>query len=68
MAVKDSINLPNMKPLRQSDDIVASLIALRDELWREKNDKDAVAFLKINSCLYRGYPTKDAPTESEIEE
>ena len=44
------------KSLQPSDDIVTSLIALRDELWADKDDRLNVVFWKINSCLYSQYP------------
>ena len=47
------------RPLRPSDDIVQSLIALRDEYWeitkgRRVSDPETKLLLKINSCLYKG--------------
>lgn len=47
------------KPLQQSDKVVESLIALRDELaddeWSRLVDRREMLF-KINSCLYDVYP------------
>jgi hypothetical protein len=43
------------KKLSESDTIVTSLIALRDELFaRDLVDWDVI--FKINSCLYATYP------------
>jgi len=57
------------KQLIPNEDIVQSLINLRDELsveafdqeGRAKNPALAVAVFKINSCLFRGYklPAKE---------
>ena len=45
------------KSLRPDEEIVAKLIALRDQLYIEK--RYAEVFFKINSCLYVGkYETK----------
>ena len=58
------------KQLIPNEDIVQSLINLRDELSAEAFDQDgyakntalATAVWKINSCLYRGYklPVKES--------
>ena len=61
--IKDT--LQKKKPLQDSDKIVESLIALRDELHskitNQPNQQDCdrrMAFFKINSCLYSEYPAK----------
>jgi len=51
--VEDTIQ--SAKKLRPSDDIVRDLLKLRDELFLRTAPESAEAFLKINSCLYRGY-------------
>lgn len=53
--IQDSIQCS--KTLLPAEDIVQSLINLRDELYvKAKTDPNmAEAFWKINSCLYRGY-------------
>jgi hypothetical protein len=43
------------KQLISNEDIVQSLINLRDELWSNQDPSLIEAFWKINSCLYRGY-------------
>lgn len=43
------------KTLIPTDDIVQSLLNLRDELWEKKDPTSLELFYKINSCLYRGY-------------
>jgi hypothetical protein len=54
------------KTLRESDAIADDLISLRDELHRKLNLPSSPhevviveMLLKINSCLYSGYPHKD---------
>ncbi len=49
------------KTLISNEDIVQSLINLRDELWERKNPDLNEAFYKINSCLYRGYKLTPKP-------
>lgn len=62
--IEDTLLNPR-KTLKPADDIVKSLMNLRDELDSKiTNQPDAadcerrLAFWKINSCLYSGYPTK----------
>lgn len=43
------------KKLITNEDIVQSLINLRDELWAKQDPRLKEALWKINSCLYRGY-------------
>lgn len=55
------------KTLRESDKIVQSLMAWRDDLW-EKNKFKPIQdtddpFLIINAILYRGYPKRLTKTE-----
>lgn len=55
------------KKLRESEDIVRSLIAWRDDLW-EKNQYKPIQgpddpFLTINAILYRGYPKRLTKTD-----
>jgi hypothetical protein len=45
-----------IKELQPNEQIVRSLINLRDELFDRKDSALAEAFFKINSCLYREYP------------
>ena len=50
------------KELRDNEVIVRDLLYLRDELAERKGIENSGAYevlLKINSCLYRGYPLKD---------
>lgn len=52
--------ISTQKILQPSDEVVASLIRLRDELWSKRltatQAEDTIA-MKINSCLYGRYPT-----------
>lgn len=49
------------KTQQQNEKIVQSLLNLKEELWeRSKTDDSAKEWLwKVNSCLFREYPTKD---------
>lgn len=51
--MQDSVQ--SEKSLLPAEDIVQSLINLRDELYLRADPTMAEAFWKINSCLYRGY-------------
>lgn len=44
------------KQLQLADEIAASLLRLRDELFENRIATHAEVFFKINSCLYSGYP------------
>lgn len=49
--------MENEKPkLQAPEDIVQSLINLRNELWLRKEGDLMEIFYKINSCLYSSYP------------
>lgn len=51
------------KSLLPAEDIVQSLINLRDELYSRADPSMVEAFWKINSCLYRGYKLSKETTE-----
>lgn len=57
--IQDTVPNP-LKALREPEAIVTSLIALRDELLARYlvGGPASEALLKINSCLYSGYPRK----------
>jgi hypothetical protein len=52
------------KQLIPNEDIVQSLINLRDELWSNQDLALIEAFWKINSCLYRGYKLETKEIEN----
>ena len=61
------LNVNNAKRQLPDEEIVKSLINLRDELFDRRIETEI--FYKINSCLYRGYPHKySAPQEMTIDE
>ncbi len=54
------------KQLRPAEDIVADIVKLQEEMWQKhkfsKIDNDEkVLSLKINSCLFSGYPERTVP-------
>lgn len=57
-----------VKPLRPADEIVQSLINLRDELYARQDHRLSEALFKINSCLYSGYKVeKNEPVKPVLE-
>ena len=46
---------PSKKKFRPPEEIVQSLIHLRDEMYDKKDANTSEIFFKINSCLYKGY-------------
>lgn len=49
------------KKIKDPEEVVSSLINLRDELFAKKNASSEMreVFFKINSCLYSKYPLED---------
>ena len=56
-----------VKTLRPADEIVQSLINLRDELYAGQDHRLSEALFKINSCLYRGYKVEKEPINPVLE-